>query len=325
MGAVQFSVPFSERRGVNRLSHCHDAGSGEYFFVFPHDDHETADGFGWELNEEQMYFQTVNSQGPIPMTHTTWPGGRRRLSISDQNAEDGKEDKNEDEHSEEDEDEESVPDIARLSLTSTTPKSYEEIMSELNATASYRWSRWTSACVLNDISELQQLLIGYPDDNFFTRLDSHNGTSSVGLAACEVNGQETIAWLHSHGAAIDQPDHYGRTPLMEAALWGRLDTVLCLLQLGANNIAVDYNRMSAHDLAKDLPRNAAERLDRAGGVYREPLNCSRQRQIITSRLEMLDTAKPRTQQTSTSSMAILQLCVDGSTALYRGPKTLTPP
>ena len=79
-----------------------------------------------------------------------------------------------------------------------------------------------------------------------------NGTSSVGLAACEVNGQQRIAWLYAHGAAVDRPDDYGRTPLMEAALWGRLDMVLYLLQL-----AVDNNGLSACDLAKDFPRNAA--------------------------------------------------------------------
>jgi len=190
---------------------------------------------------------------------TTWPSGRRRLSIPDQNAKDENKDENKDKHSEEDR--ESVPDIARLGLTGTEPKSFDEIMSELNATASYRWSRWISACVLNDISELQQLFDDYPDDNFIGKLD--DGTSSVGLAACELNGQETITWLQAHGAAIDQADDYGRTPLMEAALWGRLETVLHLLKLGASHWAIDNNRMSAHDLAKDLPRNVAERFERA--------------------------------------------------------------
>lgn len=64
-------------------------------------------------------------------------------------------------------------------------------------------------------------------------VDSY-GNNGILFAAAESTGIKTVEWLYGKGVSIDQSNHYGRSALMEAALWGCLETVQWLVNDGAN-------------------------------------------------------------------------------------------
>ena len=51
------------------------------------------------------------------------------------------------------------------------------------------------------------------------------GNNGILLAGTEDAGLDTVKWLELKGACIGQRNFYGKTALMEAALWGRLKSV----------------------------------------------------------------------------------------------------
>ena len=74
---------------------------------------------------------------------------------------------------------------------------------------------------------------------------------------------------------------------MEAALWGRLETVQYLTQQDISLNACDSNGMRAIDLATDTKRNTTERVQRSRQMYRELSDAGRQRELIRALLERL--------------------------------------
>ena len=57
--------------------------------------------------------------------------------------------------------------------------------------------------------------------------------------AANANQPETVKFLHSLGADIEEPDDEGMTPLMDSAFLGNLDSVTALLELGAKTTGWD--------------------------------------------------------------------------------------
>jgi hypothetical protein len=74
---------------------------------------------------------------------------------------------------------------------------------------------------------------------------------------------------------------------MEAALWGRLETVQYLTAQGVHVPARDANGMNALELALNSSRNKGERISRAGSVYRELADADDQRARVESHLRRL--------------------------------------
>jgi hypothetical protein len=111
------------------------------------------------------------------------------------------------------------------------------------------------------------------------------------LAACE-KYPAIIKLLLDHGAKPEHQNRDGRTPLMEAALWGRIDNINYLLEHGADRRLRDNNGHQAADLARSSLRNDEERYQRSGGdiqVYRENTFIANQaRRVI---LELLKDSK----------------------------------
>ncbi|CAD0046447.1 unnamed protein product [Aureobasidium pullulans] len=167
----------------------------------------------------------------------------------------------------------------------------DEVLKELYLDPKWRRDLYFSCSIFRDIQGLEDLCRRYPDDPLIGSVDDE-GDTAVLYAATEDNGLKTLRWLQDRGDPIHQSNHYGRTPLMEAALWGRLETVQYLSQQSINLGARDANGMQAVDLAADTQRNATERTVRSGAVYREPPKASRQREQIQALLKRLTSPIP---------------------------------
>lgn len=75
---------------------------------------------------------------------------------------------------------------------------------------------------------------------------------------------EIVKLLLKHGADVDNQNKIGRSPMIEAALWGRLDNVKILLKNGANKSLRDVHGRRAAELAEQTLQNDEERYQRSG-------------------------------------------------------------
>ncbi|KAL8408263.1 hypothetical protein RB594_006896 [Gaeumannomyces avenae] len=94
------------------------------------------------------------------------------------------------------------------------------------------------------------------------------GKTALFLAAPE-KSSEMVKLLLERGADPNVPNIYRRTPLMEAALFGRVESVQLLLEYGAAKDTICMSsgrkRRLAIDFARVLDENSEERFERAGG------------------------------------------------------------
>ncbi|KAL2817967.1 hypothetical protein BDW59DRAFT_175290 [Aspergillus cavernicola] len=74
-----------------------------------------------------------------------------------------------------------------------------------------------------------------------------------------------VALLLERGARVNAVNHDGRSPLMQASLWGRLENVKLLLGNGADKDIRDNDNRLAIDLAQPIRKNRCERYTRLGG------------------------------------------------------------
>ncbi|KAK0955421.1 hypothetical protein LTR91_022862 [Friedmanniomyces endolithicus] len=148
------------------------------------------------------------------------------------------------------------------SLTPPLERTDEEIMAKLYLDPVYRQTMYMSHCCLREVPELQLLCRRYPDDQLIGCVDEEGNTGAL-LAATEEGGLEILRWLQRHGDSITLANHYGRTPLMEAALWGRLSTVQYLTRQ-----SIDREFIGA-----PIPKiNAFEHFDPINGTRRAFFN-----------------------------------------------------
>ena len=277
--------------GKRRRSDCQDSETaGEYLFVFPQTSNLHGSGYGWEVDRESCKFITVNHQGAVTVPINDCRDGRTLLpqyqeqhqitfALEETEGDVGELDVS----------------IGALSLGSgageqrpkrTPAKSYDDILEVLYSSPAFRRTMYFSHCTLREIQELELLYRRYPDDRLVGCVDNEGNTGAL-LAATEENGQKTLRWLQDRGDSIHQTNHYGRSPLMEAALWGRFETVQYLIRKGADHTAHDGNGMQAADLVAETQRNTNERAQRSNAVYREPPNAGKQRKQIKALLERL--------------------------------------
>lgn len=262
---------------------------GEYVFVFPQSNTPLAMSYGWEVDCDNCEFRAVDHDGKVEIPREDWRDGRTLLlRYREQPAMEPIID------NESDEDEIDVLTGETESLTledarkksTSTPKAPHEMWEELCLDPKFRTRLYFSHCVLKRIRDLESLFDRYPTDSF-VGATTEEGDNGALLAATEENGLDTLMWLEERGCSIQKANYYGRTPLMEAALWGRFETAQYLTGRGAKIGARDGNGMRAVELAADTARNIKERARRSGDIYREPADAARQRRQIEALLQRL--------------------------------------
>ncbi|PKY03013.1 hypothetical protein P168DRAFT_311558 [Aspergillus campestris IBT 28561] len=123
-----------------------------------------------------------------------------------------------------------------------------------------------SACVQGKTRAVQRYLETSSEAPLFVRGRVSAGQTTLILAAAE-QSTEMVSLLIEHNADVNAVDNYGRSPLMEAALFGRVDNVKVLLDHGADKGARDDENRLAIDFARDHYKSRRERYSRAGGDF----------------------------------------------------------
>jgi hypothetical protein len=98
-----------------------------------------------------------------------------------------------------------------------------------------------------------------------------SGKTALHVAVCEMYPQ-VLNLLLQMGADPNATDVYGRVPLVEAALWGRLENVKVLLKYGAEKELESVRhgqRLRAIDFARPLQANAGERYNCSGSEHQD--------------------------------------------------------
>lgn len=314
-----------------RRSDCADVQiGGEYLLAFPQTSDTPASDYGWEVDGETCGFITVNHEGTVPVPISDYWDGRtllphyterHQIASTFEEADDDTDDL--------------VADTGALKLENraeeqppklTQLKTDDEIWEELYVDPDFRRDMYFRHCIYKEVQQLESLYRQYPDDGFIGCVDEE-GNTGVLLAATEENGLRTLRWLYARGDPIDRANHYGRTPLMEAALWGRLKTVQYLTHQNICLGARDGNGMQAADLAADTQHNTKERVQRSGKVYREPPDAGRQREQIQALLERLTSSGPERANTAIAPprRAFFGRKSDGKLEIYRPQVLLEPP
>jgi hypothetical protein len=291
---------------------------GNYQLVFPQDDDPAAVGYGWEFDRSHSVFVTVNLTGrmidlnPRPPYRSLLP---QFVQLHEQHSVDEL-------WGEEGDDVKLVNAAERLHLGDETLAdrlSTRQISEELFTSFDYRREVYISACIRNDVNELRQIFQKYPEDDFLSHV-SDEGDNGVLYAATGENGLATVEWLHKKGAAITHSNHYGRTPLMEAALWGRLEIVRYLTAHGVDVQARDGNGMNALALAMNSERNTGERASRVQSNYRELVHMDKQRARVEQHLKQVCNAHLHpsgAEDPSRRGSSFFQRTADGHFVLYR--------
>ncbi len=120
---------------------------------------------------------------------------------------------------------------------------------------------------LDDSKEADILIHGVEDDSD----DDGNisGKTALHLAACEAS-PDMVRLLLERGADPNSQDSEGRTPLIQAALWGRLQSVEALLHHGADKEKLCLRRgewLRAVDFARPGRENKMERRMHRDDIY----------------------------------------------------------
>ncbi|KAL2784998.1 DYW family of nucleic acid deaminases-domain-containing protein [Aspergillus keveii] len=123
-----------------------------------------------------------------------------------------------------------------------------------------------SACVTGNTHEVNDYLETSSEKSIFLGGRNRDGDTTLIMAARE-RSTSMVRLLLDHGSDVNATNDNGRTALMEASLWGRLETTETLLSRGADGQMRDNRKMTALNLAQPTWRNQKERHTKAGGVW----------------------------------------------------------
>ncbi|KAK5704070.1 hypothetical protein LTR97_003083 [Elasticomyces elasticus] len=269
--------------GQTRSSHCGVLDlQGQYTVLYPYESDATADGYGWELDKYDKMFRTVNRAGRVALKITEWPESRTSANGLD-----------------------GLDNLARaVAGLSMNDFAVGQLMDSespepfLDPVRGAMWARLTSdeqsrkrlyflLCKKNKAVALRRLFAEFTDG--FANMTTDEGDNGVLLASSGKEPMPTIRLLQSRGIKLHHANVYGRTALMEAALWGQAQSVMYLTAVGADTRAQDGNGMTAIDLACGYERNRKERIQhRRVAGYQETAAACHQRLLVVHHLASLE-------------------------------------
>lgn len=140
-------------------------------------------------------------------------------------------------------------------------------------------------CISGHVRKVESYLKTTAEQHIFIQGMDENGNTTLSYAAAE-RSPGMVALLLDNGAKVNRRNGMGRTPLMEAALWGRAENAQILLRNGADKTLSDHHGRTASNLASPSDRNSDEREGRAGGFYKEhTYKADKERQAIVQLLQ----------------------------------------
>ncbi|KAI1817705.1 hypothetical protein GGS20DRAFT_599287 [Poronia punctata] len=145
-----------------------------------------------------------------------------------------------------------------------------------------------SDCVRGKVGAVSEYLSTSTEAKLFLHGKDRNGDTTLIMAAAE-ESQEMVSLLVRHGADVDAANNNGRSPLMEAALWGRVESVKVLLNAKADKLLRDNEGHGAIDLARPS-RKIEEEVNRRC-FHRAPGIKRQDRQFIVLLLSNTNTKK----------------------------------
>ena len=250
----------SSYEATQRAPHCgfrKKTSSLEYTFRYPFS--KSCDTTTYEIDKVNKRYVALEAKSPSEAAATTLEEDLSNLSVQDSPSNV--------EHSWEEATEEITLDLTDPTLrnlhrafggdTTFSMKRFDHVMHRM--------------LCYGDKKCVQAFLDSSSDSGIFLRGCDPAGKTTLILAACE-KYPDIVKLLLEYGANPNRLDFNERTPLMEAALWGRSDNVKHLLAYGAQKDLRDKEGSKAIDFAEVSDKNDEERFRRSGAeseVYRE--------------------------------------------------------
>ena len=139
----------------------------------------------------------------------------------------------------------------------------------------------TSNSVLGKEQDVRSFLTSSAEAEILVLGKDGEGNSLLTMIAAEVYPRMVTLFL-DQGAMINSRNNSGRSPLMEAALWGRFENAKILLDRGADKEVRDMKGRKAIDFVLKNDVDAEERHLRTGGTYKEDtFDADKQRESIS--------------------------------------------
>jgi hypothetical protein len=145
-----------------------------------------------------------------------------------------------------------------------------------------------SKCIFGNVPYVKEYLQTTNESHIFIYGVNRYGDTTLIQAAAE-RTPSMVSLLLEAGSEVNEINDRGRSALMEAALWGRIENIDLLLQHGAKKDLRDRAGFQALDLALPNDKNAKEGFARSGKehqVYKEDtFTANRRREQIVQILE----------------------------------------